>query len=72
VYVYLSNEETTPLEVYFDDLRVIQINGPIIQESDYDPFGLTFNEDSRESIILNNFLYNGKELQKDFDLNWYD
>jgi RHS repeat-associated protein len=72
VYVYLSNEETTPVEVYFDDLSVTQVNGPVIQESDYDPFGLTFSEYARENTAPNNFLYNGKELQKDFDLNWYD
>jgi RHS repeat-associated protein len=69
---YLSNEEETPVEVYFDDFSVTQVNGPVIQESDYDPFGLMFNEYARENTASNNFLYNGKELQDDFDLNWYD
>jgi len=27
---------------------------------------------SRESSLENKFLYNGKELQTDFDVNWYD
>jgi len=72
VYAYLSNEGPTPVEVYFDDFTVTQVKGPVIQQTDYDPFGLTFNEYSRENSVSNNFLYNGKELQKDFDLNWYD
>jgi RHS repeat-associated protein len=72
VYMYLSNEETTPVEVYFDDVSVTLVNGPVIHQSDYDPFGLTFNDYSRENEVPNSFLYNGKELQKDFDLNWYD
>jgi RHS repeat-associated protein len=72
VYVYLSNEETTPLDVYFDDVAITQVKGPLIQQQDYDPFGLTFNEYISEEAALNSFLYNGKELQRDFDLNWYD
>jgi len=72
VYIYLSNENTTPVEVYFDDFKVTQTKGPIVQQTDYDPLGLTFNESSRENSVPNNFLYNGKELQKDNDLNWYD
>jgi len=72
VYIYLSNENATPVEVYFDDFKVTQTKSPIIQQTDYDPLGLTFNESSRENSVPNNFLYNEKELQKDNDLNWYD
>jgi RHS repeat-associated protein len=71
VYVYLSNEETSPVDVFFDDFTVEFVKGPVIQQTDYDPFGLTLAEITREHET-NNFLYNGKELQKDFDLNWYD
>jgi RHS repeat-associated protein len=72
VYVYLSNEEATPLDVFFDDFSVELVKGPVIQQTDYDPFGLVTDESSREHSVQNDFLYNGKELQKDFDLNWYD
>ncbi len=41
VYIYLSNEETTPVEVYFDDLKVTQIKSMVVQEEEYYPFGLT-------------------------------
>jgi RHS repeat-associated protein len=72
VYIYYSNEEQQPLEAYFDDFAVTQIESIVIQQTDYDPLGLTFNEYHREHTLVNNFLFNGKELQKDFDLNWYD
>ncbi len=39
---------------------------------DYYPFGLTFNSYTRSYITPNNYLYNGKELQTDLDLEWYD
>jgi RHS repeat-associated protein len=46
----------------------------VIQADDYFPFGLTMNSTSyqREGEQPNAFLYNGKELQDDLDLNWYD
>lgn len=73
VYFYLSNEEGTPLEVYFDDFKVTQTTKtPVIQTDDYYPFGLTFNSYSRENSTANNYLYNGKELQDELDLGWYD
>jgi RHS repeat-associated protein len=72
VYAYLSNEEVTPLDVFFDDFSVELVKGPVIQQTDYDPFGLVTDESIRENSVQNDFLYNGKELQKDFDLNWYD
>src|SRR5690606_32287501 len=43
VYIYLSNEEETPLEVYFDDFTVEHVQSPVVQMDDYYPFGLTFN-----------------------------
>ena len=72
VYVYLSNEETTPVEVYFDDFKVTQLKSPVIQTDDYYPFGLTFNEYQRESSLINNYEYNGKEKQDELSLNWLD
>jgi hypothetical protein len=48
VYVYLSNEETSPVDVYFDDFKVEQVKSPVVQSQDYYPFGLTFNSYQRE------------------------
>ncbi len=72
VYVYLSNEETAPVEVYFDDLKVTQIKSPVISTSDYYPFGLTFNSYQRENSVKQDYLYNGKELQDELGLSWLD
>ncbi|MBI1767666.1 MAG: peptidoglycan DD-metalloendopeptidase family protein [Bacteroidetes bacterium] len=72
VYAYLSNEETTPKEIYFDDFTVQQIKSPVVQSEDFYPFGLTFNSYSRENSLLNKFQYNGKELQNDLSINWLD
>ncbi|HBK88645.1 MAG: RHS repeat-associated core domain-containing protein [Cyclobacteriaceae bacterium] len=72
VYVYLSNEETTPVDVYFDDLKVTQVKTPIVQVEDYYPFGLTFNSYQRDSSMPDQYLYNGKELQDELSLGWLD
>ena len=61
-----------PVEVYFDDFRVTHSKSPVIQQNDYYPFGLTFNSYRRENSLVNNYLNNGKELQKDLGLNWED
>ncbi|MCE7864377.1 MAG: RHS repeat-associated core domain-containing protein, partial [Bacteroidetes bacterium CHB5] len=72
VYIYLSNENTTPVEVFFDEFKVTHTKSPVIQMDDYYPFGLTFNSYSRENSTANNYLYNGKEFQDELNLGWYD
>jgi RHS repeat-associated protein len=39
---------------------------------DYYPFGLTFNEYQRESSLVNNYQYNGKEKQDELNIGWLD
>jgi RHS repeat-associated protein len=58
VYVYLSNENPSPVECYFDDFKVTQVKSPIIQQQDFMPFGLTFNSYQRENSVPNNYLFN--------------
>ncbi len=72
VYVYLSNEETTPVEVYFDDFKVEHGKSPVIQSQDYYPFGLTFGSYQRENSLNNQYQYNGKEQQDELSLGWLD
>ncbi len=72
MYIYLSNEEANPVEVYFDDLKVEQVKSLVIASNDYYPYGLTFNSYSRENSVPNRYLYNGKELQDELGLNWMD
>src|SRR5690606_38920667 len=70
VYIYLSNEEETPLEVYFDDFTVEHVKSPVVQMDDYYQFGLTFNSYSRENTTPQDFKYNGKEEQNELRLGW--
>jgi RHS repeat-associated protein len=58
IYIYLSNEETTPVEVYFDDFRVTNTKSAVVQMDDYYPFGLSFNSFRRENLVQNKYLFN--------------
>src|SRR5690606_32021865 len=69
-YIYFSNDNDQPLEVFFDDFTVTHSHSAIVQADDYYPFGLTFNEYRRENSVLNKYLYNGKEIQQ--ETGWYD
>jgi RHS repeat-associated protein len=70
LYIYLSNENETPVEVFFDDFTVEHIKSPVVQADDYYPFGLTFNSYQRENSTTNQYLYNGIERQDELDLGW--
>jgi RHS repeat-associated protein len=72
VRVYLSNENPTPVEVYFDDFSVMHVQSPVVQLDEYHPFGLTFNSLSREKCFPSMHKYNGKEQQDELDLDWLD
>jgi RHS repeat-associated protein len=72
ILVYVSNEGSLT-DVYFDDMSVIVNESKVIQTSDYYPFGLQHAGGyNRATGKENKFLYNGKELQTDLDLGWYN
>lgn len=66
VYIYLSNESISPVEVFFDDFKVTHAKSPILQTDDYYPFGLTFNSYNRENSTENRYLYNQGTGEKTF------
>jgi RHS repeat-associated protein len=72
VYIWLSNENETAVEVYFDDFKVTHTKSPVIQSTDLYPFGAVAQSYSRENSVLNKHLYQGKEYQDDLGLNLYD
>ncbi len=72
VYIYLSNENATPVEVFFDEFKVTHTKTPVIQMDDYYPFGLTFNSYNRENAAAQDYKYNSKELQDELNLGWLD
>nr|WP_238354341.1 RHS repeat-associated core domain-containing protein [Fulvivirga marina] len=53
-------------------MNVVLTEGNVVQKDDYYPFGLQFNSWNRVTTKPNKHLYNGKELQTDLGLNWYD
>lgn len=70
VYIYLSNENETPVEVYFDDFSVEHIKSPVVQMDNYYPFGLTFNSYQRENSVEQRWKFQGQEHISDLGLNW--
>ncbi|MBX7125127.1 MAG: hypothetical protein K1X47_05505 [Cyclobacteriaceae bacterium] len=73
LYVYLSNENPTQSNVYFDDFQ-IRYTTAVEQVTSYYPFGLSqrSNGFERASAIKNPLLFNGKEIQDELGLNWMD
>ncbi|SHG40728.1 RHS repeat-associated core domain-containing protein [Chryseolinea serpens] len=70
LYTWISNENDTPVEVYFDDFTVEHTLSPLLSQADYYPFGLAFNDYHRENVSEIKYLYQGKELEE--NTQWYD
>jgi len=64
-YVYFSNESNTT--VYFDNFMLTDVRGPLLEMTDYYPYGLTMAATSGTAIkspyAQNKYRFNGKELQ---------
>ncbi|QLH31492.1 MAG: hypothetical protein HWD62_02745 [Cyclobacteriaceae bacterium] len=58
--MYISNENPTLVDVYFDDVVMTHTKSNVIQYNEYYPFGMnTANSWTRENVTGNNFLFNG-------------
>jgi RHS repeat-associated protein len=78
VYIYLSNQSNN--DVYWNNFQVGITQGNIAEENHYYAYGLKIATLSSRKFYdtplgdggKNNYLYSGKELFDDADLNWYD
>jgi len=71
-FMYISNENPTQVDAYFDEVLMSFTPSPVIQTNDYYPFGLVSQSCSRENSVPNKYLYNsGSEKQDDLGLGVY-
>lgn len=76
VYEYQLKDHLGNVRVTFGDLNgdgVVDPNSEVQDVNDYYPFGARMaGENSLAATPPNSYLYNGKELQDELGLNWYD
>ncbi|MET7000193.1 DUF6443 domain-containing protein [Chitinophaga defluvii] len=73
LYVYTSNE--TQQDMFFDNLVVEHVSGPILEETHYYPYGVALSGISYDAPgkLQNKYRFNGaSEFESDFELNIYN
>jgi RHS repeat-associated protein len=72
IAIYVDNQSLGK-KVWFDDLHIEHYTSEVLEEDHYYPFGLTVQLDQNTSVQTKQpYKLTGKELEKTFDLNYYD
>lgn len=70
VFIYLSYDNAAGGDVYFDDLKITVQESPVIEVSNYYPFGMVSYTWLRPGETDNAYLFQGKELIA--QTGWHD
>jgi RHS repeat-associated protein len=72
VYIFVSNENPTKVDIHFDDLKITHVKSNVIQYNEFYPYGLSASTSwTRENTTDNKYLYNAaNELNK--TTGWYE
>ncbi len=71
-YDYYLKDHLGNTRVSFTENNITVGEAEALQVDNYYPFGMQFNQAPVLQVEENNYLYNGKELQKEYGLDWYD
>ena len=71
-YDYYLKDHLGNTRVSFTESSTVPGQVEALQVDNYYPFGMRFNQAPILQVEENNYLYNGKELQKNYGLDWYD
>jgi RHS repeat-associated protein len=72
ILAYLSNENQQPVDVHFDDFKIVHSKTNVVSAQSYYAFGGHFSGFTRTASEPQRFLYNAKEWQEDLGLNLQD
>ena len=71
VTAYVGNESN--VDIFFDDVSVEHRQGLQLQETQYDPWGVTLvGINHLGNLPENKYQFNGKEQERELGLNWQD